>query len=176
VIQVPMDPYGTFYPSWNGYHQSPVPTLLGGPPPYHQLAPPGVSGMATQWPGPGYGHFPPMPSNLGHATQPSEPRLSVSDYPLILPWLAYCDSHPGRTGDNFSSYAWKFETEGYRRINQLTSDSADRLSLIEKLSSWLSIGKGIADLLTRYAEEDIALIKKGTFSMDPVDNSDTRDV
>ena len=36
---------------------------------------------------------------------------------------------------------------------------------IKKLADWLSIGVGTADLLIQYAEEDVALVKKGLFSM-----------
>ena len=36
---------------------------------------------------------------------------------------------------------------------------------VEKLSDWLSIGKGTADLLIQYAEEDMGLVNAGTFSM-----------
>ena len=36
---------------------------------------------------------------------------------------------------------------------------------MEKLSEWLSIGKGTADLILRYAEEDIAAIHVGAFQM-----------
>jgi hypothetical protein len=46
-------------------------------------------------------------------------------------------------------------------MNQLTGP---RMT-IEKLSEWLSIGVGTADLLIQYAEEDVALIKSGSFSM-----------
>jgi hypothetical protein len=80
---------------------------------------------------------------------------------MIPAWLTYCDQHPQRRGEDFSSHASKFDKEGYRRIHQLTGD---RIT-VEKLSDWLSIGKGIADLLIRYAEEDVELVKAGTFSM-----------
>ena len=43
---------------------------------------------------------------------------------------------------------------------------------MEKLSSWLNIGKGTADLLIQYAEEDMMLLKAGNFSMELTDSSD----
>lgn len=46
-------------------------------------------------------------------------------------------------------------------MNQLTGPQMT----IEKLSEWLSIGGGMADLLIQYAEEDVMLIKNGSFSM-----------
>jgi hypothetical protein len=81
---------------------------------------------------------------------------------MISPWLAYCDRHPNRHGEDFQAHTEKFRDEGYRRINQLTGE---RMS-VEKLSAWLSIGKGTADLLIQYAEEDVALAKAGMLVMD----------
>ena len=43
---------------------------------------------------------------------------------------------------------------------------------VEKLSDWLNIGKGTADLIIQYAEEDMELIKAGMFSMELADNLD----
>ena len=37
---------------------------------------------------------------------------------------------------------------------------------VENLSNWLGIGKGIADLIIRYAEEDMILVEDGNFTMD----------
>ena len=38
---------------------------------------------------------------------------------------------------------------------------------VENLSSWLHIGKGTADLIIQYTEEDMALVRDGKFAMDP---------
>ena len=83
--------------------------------------------------------------------------------PLISPWLQYCDRLLDRKGENFSALAAKFDKEGYRTIDQLTS--SNRMS-VENLSNWLGIGKGIADLIIRYAEEDMILVEDGNFTMD----------
>ena len=56
----------------------------------------------------------------------------------------------------------KFDAEGFRNLIQLTSG---RMT-VEKLSGWLGIGKGTADLIIGYADEDIALIHEGKFMMD----------
>jgi hypothetical protein len=88
------------------------------------------------------------------------------EFPTITAWLEYCDQHPSHRGENFSVHAEKFSKEGYRRIDQITRD---RIS-VEKLSSWLSIGKGTADFLIQYASDDAALVKAGTFTMS-TDNS-----
>jgi hypothetical protein len=44
---------------------------------------------------------------------------------------------------------------------------------VEKLSDWLGIGKGMANLLIRYAEEDVKLLKNGEFTMTLPDAMDT---
>lgn len=128
-----------------------------------------------------YGFYPPLchptqawfpqsalpPPNVNPALQavtgnPPQPALTKTEVPKIRVWLEYCDKHPDRQGENFSAHAGKFDNEGYRRINQLTGD---RMS-VEKLSNWLDIGKGTADLLIQYAGEDMELVKAGAFSME----------
>ena len=54
-----------------------------------------------------------------------------------------------------------FDREGFCRIHQLTGD---RIT-VEKLSDWLGIDKGTADLLICYAEEDVEYVWVGTFTM-----------
>ena len=81
--------------------------------------------------------------------------------PRIPTWLQYCDRHPGRDGEIFFALAEKFDGQGYRTIDQLTGD---RMS-IENLSNWLEIGKGTADLIIHYAEEDMAMVRDGNFTM-----------
>jgi hypothetical protein len=36
---------------------------------------------------------------------------------------------------------------------------------VENLSNWFGIGKGIADLIIQYAEEDMASVADGNFTM-----------
>lgn len=81
--------------------------------------------------------------------------------PQISHWLKYCDRVPGRDGENFSALADKFSIQGYRTIDQLTGT---RMS-VENLSNWLGIGKGTADLIIGYAEEDMSLVSEGNFTM-----------
>jgi hypothetical protein len=83
------------------------------------------------------------------------------EYPKIADWLGYCDAHPDRHREGFGAHRLKFDQEGYHCINQL----AGNCITVEKLSEWLGIGKGTADLLIQYAEEDMELVKGGTFSM-----------
>jgi hypothetical protein len=82
-------------------------------------------------------------------------------YPKISDWLQYCDRHPDRGGEDFSNHIWAFDREGYHCINQL---AGNRMT-VEKLLEWLNIGKGTADLLIQYAEEDVELVRNGIFSM-----------
>jgi hypothetical protein len=103
------------------------------------------------------------PQALAPAPQPNPtvPQKHIRG-PRISPWLQYCDRLPGREGENFSALAAKFENEGYRTIDQLTGS---RMS-VENLSNWFGIGKGIADLIIQYAEEDMPLVRDGNFTMD----------
>jgi len=140
------------------------------PPPYPYF---GNFGFPNpmQWSGAGPAGLPPQASvTQPNPTAPSAPSapsaLSVPQKyirgPLILPWLQYCDRFPGREGENLSALAVKFDTEGYRTIDQLTGS---RMS-VENLSNWFGIGKGVADRIIQYAEEDMALVGAGNFTMD----------
>ena len=46
-------------------------------------------------------------------------------------------------------------------INQLTSGCMS----IENMSSWMNIGKGTADYIIQYADEDMVLMNNGEFKM-----------
>jgi hypothetical protein len=141
-----------------GYNQAPGFGMAHGPP--------GPMNFGGYYPPYGYGMSPwylPPPPPIPAAAPPPAPKKKLHvEFPKISEWLRYCDQHPQRGGENLSTYAWKFDKEGYRRINQLTGD---RIS-VEKLSEWLNIGKGIADLIIRYAEEDVELVKAGEFQME----------
>lgn len=123
--------------------------------PYYNLPNP------MQWPG---ATLPPQPGAQAPVPQlnPTVPRKHTRG-PRITPWLEYCDRLPGREGENFSVLAPKFDKEGYRTIDQLTASS--RMS-VENLSNWFGIGKGIADLIIQYAEEDMTQVEDGNFTMD----------
>ena len=85
-------------------------------------------------------------------------------FPDVSDWAKYCDSIPRRRRADLGTLSDKFTQEGFFEINQLTKD---RISLSE-LAQSLGIGFGIAGLIVRYVEEDIAQIRAGTFTMDPV--------
>lgn len=137
----PMPPYG-FYPPPNPYFLNPTGMQwAGGLPP--QAGPP-VPG-------------PPQPN----PTAPGGPQKHIRG-PHISAWLQYCNRLPGLDGEKFSAFAEKFDKEGYRTIDQLIGS---RMS-VENLSNWLGIGKGIADRIIQYAEEDMAYVRDGNFTMD----------
>lgn len=78
-------------------------------------------------------------------------------------WLCFCDFHPHCEDDlDFLSLAKPFKTEGFRHLVQLTSGR----TTVEQLSTWFKIGKGTANLIIGYADEDIVLVHDGKFTMD----------
>jgi len=99
---------------------------------------------------------PPVPP--GSQPHPSQQNPTVPPRPVrgptISAWLRYCDSHPNRQGENFAGLADRFDEQGYRTIDQLTGS---RMS-VENLSGWIRIGKGMADYIIQYADEDMALV------------------
>lgn len=109
------------------------------------------------------------PSMMPGFQQPA-PTASIKSIkgPAISDWLDHCDRLPDRQGPSFYILAGKFEQQGYRTIDQLTSS---RMTVAD-LSSWLDIGKGTADLIITYADEDMALVRNGTFKLEPAPKSD----
>lgn len=120
-----------------------------------------------QWPGAGV----PQSQALVPQANPTVPQKHVRG-PRISDWLEYCDRVPGRDGEFFFRLAGKFDQQGYRMIDQLVSS---RMS-VENLSNWLEIGKGTADLIIQYAEEDMALVRGGKFTMEPAEIDDADDI
>ena len=100
----------------------------------------------------------PQPATNLRTTGTAAPSTAVKG-PTIAVWLQFCDFHLDRKGEDFTSLIEKFEKEGFRNINQLASN---RIS-IEKLSEWLGVGKGMADLIIVYADEDVKLLREGKF-------------
>lgn len=137
-------PYG-FYPPPHMYFPHPMPQQ-GWP----SMPPPSFQPMAPGLPQSG----------------PNVPTKSVKG-PAIRDWLNHCDRLPDRQDPSLYTLAGKFEEQGYRSIDQLTSS---RITVAD-LSTWLGIGKGTADLIINYADEDMALVRKGMFKMDTVSNN-----
>ena len=125
----------------------------------------------------GYPPYPfPMPQQhpntmgpLGQIT-PAAVEISAEsniEYPSISEWLSYCDRHPRCSSSRLSQYADAFSNEGFVFIDQLVGP---RIT-IENLAGWLSIGKGTSDLVIRYAEQDVQLVKAGKFQLFPSESS-----
>ena len=117
----------------------------------------------------------PMISQLVPLTsQPPSPHQNPTTWPksvkgpIISAWLRHCDNHPDRRGENFSTLTGNFDEQGYWTIDQLTSA---RMS-VENLSSWIKIGKGTADYIIQYADEDMALLNDGKFAILDLPNVD----
>src|SRR6266481_7094615 len=142
-------------PAQNITSMGSVPLLLPTMPsfPYGYYPPPGPYGPPAWFGPPTTGHIQGHPQYgqvPGYEQTCVLPPASKIEYPKISEWLEYCDQHPECCGENLSDHGWKFDKEGYRHIHQLTGDRVT----VEKLSEWLMISKGTADLLIRYAEED----------------------
>jgi hypothetical protein len=134
-------PYGFFPPPYAYSAQSTAPA----PPPTPAPAPPPIAAAAA-----------------------ANPAIKIN-YPAIATWFAYCDKHPDRCGENFSTLAEMFDKKGYCHVDQLASDCTS----MEKLSDWLGIRKGTADLLIHYADKDVKLLKSRVFTMMLQDAMDT---
>jgi hypothetical protein len=104
-------------------------------------------------------HGNPTPAIL--APQPITPVAGVK-YPKVPDWILYCDRHPDRSGANLSALIPKFQELGYRFISQLCND---RIT-VNKLSEWLAVGPGTADLIIGFAQEDCQLVVAGKFTME----------
>jgi hypothetical protein len=63
-----------------------------------------------------------------------------------------------------AQYKDKFEAEGFRRLDQLVGGIVS----VEDLSKWLSIKKGVAITVLKYASDNMALVRAGKFSMPQV--------
>ena len=103
---------------------------------------------------------------LGEITTAETSELNIK-YPSISEWLEYCDRHPRHSSSRLGRYANAFDNEGFVYIDQLVGPRI----IIESLAGWLSIGKGTADLVIRYAEQDIQLVKAGKFQLLPSESS-----
>ena len=111
--------------------------------------------------------MPPIqPPTAVHTSLPGEVMTMVEtnsdlEYPSISNWLNHCDQHPKRSSYKLSQYINAFDKEGFVSLDQLTGP---RIS-IEGLAGWLNLGKGTTDLIIRYAEHDVLLIKNRKFQL-----------
>ena len=106
-------------------------------------------------------HFAPSTSQPPGPHQNPTTRPKSVKGPIISAWLRHCDNHPDRRGENFSALTGNFDEQGYQTIDQLTSACMS----VENLFSWIKIGKGTADYIIQYADEDMALVNDGKFAI-----------
>ncbi|KAH9992366.1 hypothetical protein BJV77DRAFT_445117 [Russula vinacea] len=83
------------------------------------------------------------------------------DYPDVGDWVAHCDTLPKRSRANLGALRERLLEQGFFEIDQLTRDNIT----ISDLVSSLGVGTGIAALIIRYADEDVACVREGTFEM-----------
>jgi hypothetical protein len=112
---------------------------------------------------------PNMPLHTEHApvappttqTTPSNEsnEKSPQDYPDIITWCQYLDSHIGRNQDGivFEPFGTSLKKKGFVRITQLTSGFVD----LKDLQGWLEIEVGTAILIMQYAKMDVQAINAG---------------
>ena len=128
-----------------------TPHLMGSYyPPYSQPAPNPMPGLP----------FHPL---IPHAATASHVRTSneksPQDYPDIITWCQYLDTHKGRNQDGivFMPFAAVLKNKGFIRITQLTLDYIS----LEDLQRWLAIEVGTAILIMQYAKADVQAINEG---------------
>jgi hypothetical protein len=92
-------------------------------------------------------------------TAPSSNERSPQDYPDIVTWCQYLDSHKERNRDGimFEPFGNLLKKRGFIRVTQLTSGFVDRKDLQE----WLEIEVGTAILIMQYAKMDVQAIDTG---------------
>lgn len=115
--------------------------------------------------GPYYPHYP-QPTNPNppfHAPPtthiaPSDEK-SPHDYPDIITWCQYLDSHKGRNKDGivFKPFGALLKKKGFIRITQLTSGFVE----LKDLQEWLGIEVGTAIFIMQYAKADVQAIDNG---------------
>ena len=112
------------------------------------------------WPGqpPPAGFHP----NMMPGFQQPAPIVPTTKGPTICDWLDHCDHLPDCQAPLFFTLLEKFRRQGYQTIDQLTSSRVT----VADLSSWLDIGKGTADLIIAYADQDMALVRNGMFKLE----------
>jgi hypothetical protein len=102
----------------------------------------------------------PMPFHAPLTTHmmPSSEK-SPHDYPDVITWCQYLDSHKGRNQDGvaFAPFGALLKHKGFIRITQLTSDFVS----LKDLQGWLGIEVGIAILIMQYAKTDVRAIDEG---------------
>jgi hypothetical protein len=136
----------TFTTTYPTHPTFPTPNLMGTY--YPQFPQPATNSMPF--------HAPTAP--LAAHTMPGNER-SPQDYPDIVTWCQYLDSHNGRNQDGivFAPFGASLKKKGFVRITQLTSDFV----CLKDLQEWLDIEVGTAILIMQYAKADVQAIDGG---------------
>jgi hypothetical protein len=100
---------------------------------------------------------PPVASTTAADSDTDISFLDVGD------WVTYCDNHPKRSRAQLGMLRDKLLDQGFFDIDQLIGVCI----LHSDLAQCLGVGMGIAALIIRYAEEDVAKVRAGTFNMNP---------
>lgn len=92
--------------------------------------------------------------------QPPAPGNADVIFPEVNEWVNHCDADPKRARlGRIGPLCQKFADEGYVDIDQLTSDRVSQTDL----AGALQIGLGIAGLVIKWADEDVARVRQGTY-------------
>jgi hypothetical protein len=107
--------------------------------------------------------YPQPPPALSHPPFTSHAlpiaKKSPQDYPDIITWCRYLDSHNDRNQDGviFEPLSIALKKKGFVRITQLVSTFID----LKDLQNWLGIEVGTAILIMDYAKADVNAINAG---------------
>jgi hypothetical protein len=114
------------------------------------------------------GMMPPQPTVPGLGVlnpnlpvpQASLPANTDVTFPAVSDWAEHCDADPKRARlGGIGPLREKLADQGYFDIDQLTSD---RVSQVD-LAGALAIGLGKAGLVIKWADEDMAKVRGGTY-------------
>jgi hypothetical protein len=99
-----------------------------------------------------------------HSTSDKAPATAADtdiEFPDVSDWVIYCNSLPKRSWAQLGSLHDRLRNQGFFEIDQLTGDCISHSDLAQSLG----IGMGIAALIVKYAEDDVAQVHAGTFKM-----------
>lgn len=108
-------------------------------------------------------YFMPYPQPGAPPSHPSSTspvaNKSPQDYPDIVTWCQYLDSHKDRNQDGvvFEPFGTILKQKGFIRITQLISSFIN----LADLQNWLGIEIGTVILLMDYAKADVNAINTG---------------
>jgi len=94
--------------------------------------------------------------------QPQVPDDAEIDFPEVQAWAAHCDANAKRARlGGIGDLRWKLTQEGYVEIDQLIGNRVSQADL----ANALGIGLGRAGLIIKWADEDVAKVRSGNFTL-----------